>query len=154
MSDPTAANLLYTGKVMTLGLITGPTLFLGVVMLIIFSNGSSSTSPAVDLQLFLSICLGLWAGLLLITSPVIALLRKSSSTPQQYLTAHILRMALAEAPALAAIVGLLIFAPAMKMKETPELALLLIPYLSLLITGFRHLPDMHKLNEFISGGVR
>lgn len=113
MSNPTEANLLYTGKVMTLGLIT---------------------------------------------SPLIALLKKSSPstrpTPQQYLTSHILRMALAEAPALAAIVGLLIFAPAMNVKETPELALLLIPYLSLLVTGLRHLPDKHKLNDFISGDIR
>lgn len=154
---PSQEVSLLTGKIITFALIAGATLFLGVIAIITFSQGSVSPEKTKEgLPLFLGLSLGLCVLTSLLTKPLIGLVKKNYPSPltlQQYISVHIVRMALAEGPALFGLVGLIIFAPKLPLGDTPELALFLIPYANLLFTGLHYLPSEEGLKEFIAEGV-
>lgn len=158
MNTPSETTLIQTLRVMTLAMVTGPLMFLGIVAFISF-GGTPETDPVLpNMDLLLTLTLGACIGLNLITKPLVDQIRKAATEPDKlptaYQTTHIIRLALAEGPAMFGAVCLFLFAPKLPVMDHPKLALFLIPTLTLLVTAALHFPTQDKLDDFKTGGVR
>jgi hypothetical protein len=136
-------------KVINLALMSGASMFLGVVIFISLSKEPASNFKE-GYAVFASIVGCIWLGSLVVKSQLSRVFEKKLTEENPfpaYQNLVIIRMALSEGPALFGLVALFLFAPGAEASSYPRLAVFLLPFLSLLVTGLVTRPSEADLKE-------
>jgi len=133
---PSEETLLRNAAVIPFALLGGATVFLIVVIFITLNQGPSEGGTK-DPLLWIGLTLGLWLVLQVAAKLVVKFrepLLLGPDAAQQYLQTIIMKLALHEGPTMVGMVSLLICLPGNLDPFNPLMALLLIPYLTMLAT--------------------